>query len=481
MKKNLFAITTFFVLSLLMIACDNQEKSFMIDGLRYKTVSDSTAEVIEDESYQSQTSITIPSKVQIEKKVYGVTSIGFGAFKECNNLISIDIPSSVKHIGDYTFANCSELKKVSIPLGITMIGNGTFANCFSLNSINIPENITNIGDFAFYYCSELSNIKLPLGITNIGENAFAFCSELDLIIANSEDKINVGENAFKGCRSIKFKKVAKSAQNYDPTTNPIDETASKLKFNVLSNSTVEVIRDDSYENYQTINIPDKVLINGELYTVVKIGASAFYKFETLININLPSSIMVIEEGAFSENENLMTINVVPENSSFSSLDGVLYNKNKTKIVAVPGGLEENFTIPSTVSCIGNCSFYGCRKLTEIEIPENVSIIEKYAFRYCSNLKKIMLPQKLKCIEKETFDGCTALEDVYFPPKLKKIGVGAFSFCHSLTYLMIPPSVTKIESHAFYLCENLELKIWNSRYNVEIGYDAFEGCKRIYYE
>ena len=154
-----------------------------VSPLWYHISSDSTAEVIKDDSYKELESVVIPSQIQIAGRVYSVTSIGDNAFSVCLRLTSIEIPSSV-----------------------TSIENDVFWNCCGLTSIRIPSSVISIGNYAFSDCRALTSIKIPSSVTNIGVFAFKNCKNLDVIIDNSEKNISVGDYAFDDCKSVKFLK-----------------------------------------------------------------------------------------------------------------------------------------------------------------------------------------------------------------------------------------------------------------------------------
>lgn len=146
-----------------------------------KATSDSTAEVVNSDVAKVYGSIAIPEKVRIDHKVYVITSIGASAFDNCNLLTGIDIPSSVITIGDYAFNQCLGLAKVNLSTGVTTIGASAFSDCSSLRSIVIPSNVLTIGD-----------------------QAFAYCKNLNVVVQNTEDKMEVAKNAFYGVKSVKY-------------------------------------------------------------------------------------------------------------------------------------------------------------------------------------------------------------------------------------------------------------------------------------
>ena len=126
------------------------------DNLKYKLNYDETAEIVGYED--SQKAITIPESINYKGFTFKVTNIGNSAFKNCKNLISITIPSSVTTICGDTFSNCTNLTSVAIPDSVTSIEYGAFYNCENLTNVTIPNSVTDIGAHAFYSCDNLKNI-----------------------------------------------------------------------------------------------------------------------------------------------------------------------------------------------------------------------------------------------------------------------------------------------------------------------------------
>ena len=118
--------------------------------------------------------ITIPDILDI----YPVTSIGYGAFKNCSELTSVVIPFGVTSIERIAFEHCRSLTSVNIPNSVISIGRQAFHDCESLYSIIIPNSVTSIGSEAFSNCEDLTSVKISDRVTSIGDYTFFYCSNL---------------------------------------------------------------------------------------------------------------------------------------------------------------------------------------------------------------------------------------------------------------------------------------------------------------
>ena len=321
------------------------------------------------------------------------------------------------------------------------------------------------------------------------------------------------------CISVVAEPEIQSDGNQNMNNITIDENGnvfvSPLKYHISSDTTAEVIYDESYKELKSVVIPSKIQIDvfsypltsiGELSikipssvtsigdgafrdcsgltsieipsSVISIGYEAFYDCSGLTHIEIPSSVTNIEKNAFGSCDVLSSINVVSDNSIYSSEDGVLYDKNKRKLICVPAGKNGKFVIPSSVTSIGNYAFMYCRGLTSIEIPSSVTSIENEAFWNCHSLTSIEIPSSVTSIENDVFWNCCGLTSIRIPSSVISIGNYAFSDCRALTSIKIPSSVTNIGVFAFKNCKNLDVIIDNSEKNVSVGKDAFEGCKSV---
>lgn len=180
-----------------------------------------------------------------------------------------------------------------------------------------------------------------------------------------------------------------------------------------------------------------------------IGGSAFSDCVLLEDISIPDSVTSIEYDAFSGCESLAAINVSSENNIYASIDGILFDKDKTELKQYPAGRsEKTYTIPDGVMYIGYGAFSGCKNLSDINIPDSVTSIGDYAFYECTSLSSIEIPDSVTSIRYNAFSGCTSLSSINIPDSVTEIGSSAFSGCTSLSGIEIPDSVMKIEYNAF---------------------------------
>jgi hypothetical protein len=247
-------------------------------------------------------------------------------------------------------------------------------------------------------------------------------------------------------------------------------------------------------------------------SVTSIYYSSFQFCVSLASIIIPSSVTSIARAAFTECPGLTEILVHPDNPTYSSEDGVLYDKLKTNLIKFPAGKAGAYTIPSSVTKIGGYAFYYCDRLTSVTIPESVTSIsnedvvwrngfmgctsltaisvdsdnpnycsedgvlfnktkttlitcpggkigtytipssvtniEQRAFRFCVSLAGIIIPNSVTSIPLYAFDGCAKLTNIVIPSSVTSIGGSAFNSCNSIVNIFIPNSVTSIAVGAF---------------------------------
>ena len=492
--------------------------------------------------------ITIPSEAEIDGKIYKVTHIEALGFHECQ-VTKIVIPSSVTSIGDGAFYNCYTLTRINIPSNVTSIGIGVFGGCCALKDITIPSSVTNIGDHAFGGCGELKDLTIPSSVTSIGDSAFYDCKNLDLVINNTERNVTVGSNAFEGCKSVTWEIPDKESTglqfevsgttamvakgDYSKLDSAFIPSKVKIDGNVYTvtgivNNAFSNCKNLTYvkvsggvanmgastfygcENLETVVLGDgiKKISNSLFYgcaslsdinipaSVTEIDGSAFEGCASLTSIDIPANVTNIVEYAFYGCKNLASINVDDKNTTYASVDGVLYNKEKTILIQAPRKIQGVFTIPSGVTNIASGAFALCEGLTGLEIPASVTSISEYAFENCTGLTNVTIPSSVKNIDWEAFSGCKNLDLVISNAKENvTVESGALDDCKSVTWdLLVDESESPLkfkvltETTAEVTKENCvegsvtipsKVVIDGKTYSVvSIAYQAFKNCKGL---
>ena len=146
-------------------------------------------------------------------------------------------------------------------------------------------------------------------------------------------------------------------------------------------------------------------------SVTTIGQDAFFRCFGLTSITIPSDVISIGVGAFRGCFALLSIEVDTNNPNYTSIDGVLFNKDQTVLIQYPAGKQGAYTIPNSVISIGAYAFWGCRNLTSVIIPNGVTSIGFSTFYNCSNLTSITIGSSIASIERNAFQNCSNLTSV----------------------------------------------------------------------
>ncbi|MBO7599467.1 MAG: leucine-rich repeat domain-containing protein [Bacteroidales bacterium] len=212
-----------------------------------------------------------------------------------------------------------------------------------------------------------------------------------------------------------------------------------------------------------IVIPEEVENKSVKYTVTSLDGEAF-RYCSFTSLYMPKSINAIGLNSFYGCFGLTEITVDEANPTFSSNDGVLFNKNQTELILYPVSKSGSYTIPNSVTSIRSGAFYDCKNLTSINIPGSVKHIGNFAFIDCTGLTEITIPDGVTAIGGQTFEYCSNLTSVTIPESVTEIDFNAFSYCTSLTSITIPSSVKEIKASAFRGCYNLtEMDLSNNQY------------------
>ena len=193
-----------------------------------------------------------------------------------------------------------------------------------------------------------------------------------------------------------------------------------------------------------VTIPD--MTNG--LPVVSIAATAFKDKSTVTSVTIPYSVTNIGLDPFQVCFGLTNIVVDPLNPAFSSMDGVLFNQDRTLLLQYPRGRAGAYSVPNGVTTIEAYAFEFCLGLTDVAIPNGVTSIGHNAFDTSQELASVTLPNSLTNIGMEAFFGCSSLTCVTIPDGLTSIGTNQFEGCRSLVSLTLPNTITSIADSAF---------------------------------
>ena len=147
--------------------------------------------------------------------------------------------------------------------------------------------------------------------------------------------------------------------------------------------------------------------------VTSVGDYAFWGCDGLEFVTIPEGVTSIGDWAFASCDSLLAINVNEDNVNYSSVGGVLFNKDQTVLIDCPDGMVGAYEIPQGVISIGDWAFYWCNRLTSVTIPEGVTSIGFYSFGYCGSLESITIPASVTTIENYAFYFCDSFSTIRY--------------------------------------------------------------------
>ena len=353
---------------------------------------------------------------------------------------TVTIPETIKYYGN-TYQ-------------VVQIGDKAFFE-YKFKSVVIPNSVTSIGDGAFSGCSGLTSVTI--NSNEIMSKSYSSSSNLSTIFGNQvqtyiigDSVTSIGEAAFYGCSSLTSVTIGNSVTSI-----------GSYAFSRCSGLT-------------SVTIPN---------SVISIGNDAFLGCSGLTFVTIGSFAESIGIGAFAICSGLTEINVDENNTTYSSIDGVLFNKSQTELIQYPGGKQGAYTIPNSVTSIGGSAFENCSGLTSVTIPNSVTKIEDYAFYGCTGLTSVTINSN--AIMSKSYSSSSKMSDI-FGTQVKSYTIGdsvtfirggAFENCKGLTSITIGNSVTSIGNNAFYYCTGLtSVTIPNSV--TIIGDYAFRDCRGL---
>jgi hypothetical protein len=366
------------------------EKIETADNFNYETTSDTTVTLtgIKLNIYYD---LVAPDSLLLDGKRYEVTRIGKGAFAANRLIESVKLGKYITLIEDSAFTDCVSLKAITFPQSVDSIGNEAFENCTRLAAIDLPAQLTWMGKGAFLNCDSLKSVVVPDKITQLSASLFGGCGELTSVTL-PDGLLAIDSSAFGGCAKL-----------------------------------------------TAITIPKKVeRISGLLFS--RTG---------LTTITIPASVkeMDLNPNPFQWCEKLENINVEGGNSILSSIDGVLFSKNKATLITWPQAkADKAYTVPNETKIIGNNAFYSAKNLTSITLPEGVTAVGESAFENAKNLTFVTLPESITDLGEYAFAN-TRIQSIVVPDKVTELKDGVFADTY-LTDITLGKQVAVIHDKAF---------------------------------
>ncbi len=302
---------------------------------------------------------------------------------------------------------------------VTVIGEDAFNGCENITSVTIPESVTTIENLAFEFCTGISSIYIPSSVTEVGYGAFVGCISLEYI------EVSPYNDFYSSQDGVLFNK---------------DKTALIV---------YPGIKCGAY------TVPG---------TVMYLFPFSFYFCTGLTSLTISANVTDIGDYALVFCTELSAVNVSLNNLYYSSENGVLFNKNKTKLICFPSRKNGSYTIPGTVNELSEGAFSFSSALTSVSLPNGLKTIGDNVFCYCESLTKITVPATVTSIGEGAFTGCTSLAAALIPSSVKTIAEDAFEDCDNLTIFGESGSFAQTYAKSF----NIPFKKLLSSYSVKLG-------------
>lgn len=332
------------------------------------------------------------------------------------NLVSIEIPVTVKKVGAHVFKSCSSLQKVELP-NVETLGERVFESCGKLTKVTLSPDLQVIPDYAFQYCGSLADVPLPSSLVSIGVSAFRECDGLSAVVMpNTVTTLN--KNAYESCNTL--------------TT-------------VTLSSGLQAIPDNAFRDCGSlVDVPLPP-------SLVSIGTGAFEQCRSLTSVNMPNTVTTLNNSAYYVCTNLKEVKL-SENL-----------KNIGDASFCECGNLISIDIPASVSTINSHAFRNCVKLETVTLHEGLQSIEGASFSGCKSLVSVTIPETVTSIGVEAFDN-SGLRSIIIPRSVTSMGDRAFAYS-GLRSITIPETVTSVGGSILNGCSRLTSIFWECNRDV----------------
>lgn len=354
-----------------------------------------------------------------------ITVVPVMAFIQCDMLKDVVFSDSTVEIQLAAFMNCKNLADVTLPPDLNTVGQNAFMGT-AMTKVIIPDSVTYIDYSAFGYADETTTVSdfLIIGAANSAAARYAVDADSDYDYKNDFKFVSIetyekqlAYEALDPKRSGDFDYAIIDGEGYLTNCTSISETVEVPA--EIDGVTITAIYYGAF-----LSCGSKNIVLPE--TVKTIGENAFSEY--VESITIPGGCTLIEgDEPFLECHSLKSITVTEGDGEYSSQDGVLYNKDKLRLIAYPQACENvEFTVPDTVKAIAPSAFCYNPYLTKVTM-KSVETIGDFAFEGCTALSEAILPKCLKEVYQNAFLGCSAMNSIRVYGNVEYIGMYAFGY------------------------------------------------------
>lgn len=425
-----------------------QEKTILIGTIWYQIFADDHAEVIGCMPFVQEISLLA------QAEGVPVTAISEGAFSGYMELGTVVFPDTLERIGKEAFRGCEKLRELNFPKGLKILEDSCFAQCFQLREINLPDSLEVIADFAFKDCISLRSVTLRKNCREISPTAFQECPSLERFFVTDDNEDFTSDDGILYNKDMTMLLRCPESRN-TPVRLRADMDFLPDAFDRCM-WLPAIYADDDHSMYCSYG--NGVLYNKEgtqLVLVPQGRKEPLHLSESVTDISeraLDQSFVPVMQVkgdvidfAWIDCCSLPRFEVSDYNPAFCDVDGILYDKEQTVLIACYGAFKGVLELPDTVTMIDCGAVSGCGSVTGVILPDTLFLIDNAAFACCTALKEIDIPSGVTAIGDEAFLSCFSLETVRISNPDTEIGTDAFLGCLNLT--ICAPSGSTAEEYA----------------------------------
>lgn len=354
------------------------------------------------------------------------------------NALDLVLPASirgipVRSVGMLAFYGNSRLRSAVLPEGIFHLGREAFNDCVNLEEVQLPQSLGSMGGYAFSRCEKLHAVRIPSRVQDIDFNPFTNCTAI---------------HAFDLDEGNRWYRLENGALMENATDDLIAFPAGSDKTAFSVPDYVKRIRLGAFmgcASLQEVRLPEGLLTL----------ESFVFEDTGLTRVNVPASLVEMRDNPFNHCRDLAAVDVAEGNQVFSSVDGVLFDAEKSRLIFYPIGKPGSaYTVPEGIRVIGADAFSRNRQLEKVLLPSSLETIEDYAFYKMYSLAEMDIPEGVTRIDAYAFCQCDELRKVVIPSTVPEIKYATFAYCEDLEVVL--PQGIILDEYAFEEAERITL-------------------------